>query len=190
MRTRVDRILVLFVVVILATGFPGRAATAEAADPGSRIAGIVFGADGKTPEAGARVLAYHLFTERTFESALTDSRGRYELTGLPQGYFDIAVRAGQGLYVIEQVVGVTEHGEAALSLVVGPAQAGASSSARRFAGLEEPVTGIAAVRQRADGGSFFRSKSGLALVGVGVLGLAALGGSGSGGASDSSPSEP
>ena len=41
--------------------------------------------------AGATVIAYHLSTARVFKSEPTDSKGHYEMSELPLGYFDLAV---------------------------------------------------------------------------------------------------
>ncbi|NIM64126.1 MAG: hypothetical protein GTO30_21490, partial [Acidobacteria bacterium] len=61
------------------------------------IRGKVFGTDGRTAK-NVDVLAYHLATEEVF-SATTNAKGQFVITGLPYGYFDMAVRSADGLYV-------------------------------------------------------------------------------------------
>jgi len=141
------------------------------------IAGRVLDSTGKKSVAGATVLAYHLASATIYRSSPTSDNGRYEIAGLPHGYYDIAVELPDGLYVGNQVVNVPPggHATATFSLL---ASSSFGPETRDFPGADQPATGIAQYGKK-------KKKKGVALIVTGsVLAVAllfALGG-------DSSPS--
>lgn len=187
---------VLVLLLVSCASIP--AAMAQSASSGkSTIRGQIFASDGKTPVEGAVVHAYHLSTEATFASAPTGPKGRYELTNLPYGYFDLAVETVDGLFVANQVANVPPAGRAVLSFTIADfAQApGADDDSRRsFPGVEPEPSGIANVRQKLTGREFWRSPKGIAIIGGAggavLLAIASGGnGSSSGVPSPSTPAE-
>ena len=164
----------VFLVVALCAHGPVAVVAQEppSATGEARILGRIASSDGK-PVRGATVLAYHLSSARTF-SAESDERGRFEITGLPYGYFDVAVQAPEGLFVADQVLNVPPKGKAALNMTLVPGGVGGPEP-RGFVGLDQPAAGIAEVDTKQSTGQFFRSKTGIAvLAGVGGAVLLAL----------------
>ena len=146
---------------------------ATTADGRSQLTGRVVRADG-TAMGGATVVAYHLASERVFESAPTDAKGRYSLTGLPYGYFDVAVRTGDGLFVADVVVNVPPSGKSVVALQLGLGRAG-QTEPRPFPGTDETPVGVASIARKAGGGQFWRSPKGIGiLAGVGGAALLAI----------------
>jgi hypothetical protein len=148
------------------------------------LVGSIHGPD-QVGRTGAQILAYHLSSQQLFTSAPADAKGHYELTGLPRGYFDIAVRTSEGLYVAGQVIELAFEGKAVLFLSLTAAESAASMRVRRFAGSEEPVAGVAELQRK---NPTLRGKTRAALLaGGGALALLALGGGTDSSASPSSP---
>ncbi len=146
------------VLAAVACGLTGSMAADEAAPSGtSRIEGEITSGPKKTPVAGATVLAYHLATGRIFRSQPTAENGRFEFSGLPHGYFDMAVEAPDGLYVANQVVNVPPDGRAVSNFNLRPG--GAGSEPRDFPGSDQAASGIAAFIEK----SFWRKPKGIAI---------------------------
>lgn len=159
-----------------------------APEPGkARLLGRVLDTDGK-PVRGASIVAYHLSSAQTFSSAETDSQGEFEMTGLPYGYFDVAVKSPSGLFVTDEVVNLPPAGKVAMTLTLVPGGTGATEP-RGFAGLDETAVGIAQVGSRKTGGQFLKSPTGLAVLG-GIGGALLLGLALSGGDDDEIPVSP
>lgn len=160
--------------------------------PGTSVlTGEVLSADAR-PMAGARVLAYHLSTEKLYTAEPTSNRGGYQLRDLPYGYFDLAVETPDGLFVGNQVVNLPPAGKVGVVLKVGaPAPtAGGPGQAREFPGSDQTAMGMAEVRERLAGRDFWRSPKGVAVIaGAGALSLLALAGS-AGSTKKSSPTLP
>ena len=174
---------ILALLLVSSAMFP--AAMAQSASSGqSMIRGTVTESDGKTPVEGAVVHAYHLSSEATFASDPTGPKGKYEITKLPYGYFDLAIETVDGLFVANQVANVPPAGRAVLSFSIA-AFAGATAddeeSRRRFPGVEPESSGVANVQQKLTGREFWRSPKGVAVLASGggaiLLALAAGGGS-------------
>nr|NIM00411.1 hypothetical protein [Acidobacteriota bacterium]NIM63213.1 hypothetical protein [Acidobacteriota bacterium]NIO58868.1 hypothetical protein [Acidobacteriota bacterium]NIQ29920.1 hypothetical protein [Acidobacteriota bacterium]NIQ84652.1 hypothetical protein [Acidobacteriota bacterium] len=70
--------------------------------PTAEFGGSVAAADGQ-PAGGVEVFVYHLATGELL-SATTGQDGLYEFVALPYGYYDLAVRAADGIYVGQEVV--------------------------------------------------------------------------------------
>jgi hypothetical protein len=140
----------------------------------SKIVGKVLDAKGERVR-DARVLAYHLSSERLFSSQPSGGKGEYEITGLPYGYFDLAVETPDGLFVSNRVVNVAPAGTSALIFTVVPYQPATAGSPRRHPGSDREPSGIAETRDKAKGRDFWRSPKGVAvLAGIGGAGLLAI----------------
>ena len=182
------------ILVCLALIVPGPvlvAAAEESAGAGAagtaRLLGDVTDPNGK-PAPGCTVLAYHLSSAQTFSSSPTDSGGHFELTGLPYGYFDVAVKSPDGLFVASEVVNVPPGGKVGVTMALVPGDAG-STEPRAFAGLDERAVGVAEMGKKKTGGQFLKSPTGLAILG-GVGGAALLALALSGGDDDEVPASP
>ena len=138
------------------------------------LQGKVLGPDGKTPIAGAVVYAYHLDSDEIFASGDTDGKGRYEIVGLPLGWFDLFVRTEKGVFVANHVVNIPPKGKISASFTLtdyGAESTWFSGTTRRnVPGLEETATGVASLDRTAKGKSFWAKPAGLGiLIGGGVL---------------------
>ena len=174
----------LLIAILLASTAPILADEPEPAVPNSEIRGKVLGTDGK-PAAGVEILAYHLATEETF-SATTDGKGEFKLGGLPYGYFDMAARSADGLYVSDQVANVSPSGKNIVQFRLQIFSASIQADRRAFPGAEEAPIGLAhVVDQRMVGESFWRSAKGISImagggaligatVGVGIFAVQAF----------------
>ncbi len=136
----------------------------------SRIEGKITAGSKKTPVAGATVLVYHLASGTIFQSPPTAENGRFEVTGLTHGYYDMAVEAPDGLYVATQVVNVPPDGRAVSDLNLQPTGAGLSGP-RQFPGSDQPASGIAALIEK----SFWLKPKGIAIWTGGTAAAIALG---------------
>ena len=150
--------MLVTVVAAVACVLPGSMAADEATSPEtSRIEGKITSGSKKAPVADATVLAYHLATGTIFRSQPTAENGRFEFSGLPHGYFDMAVEAPDGLYVANQVVNVPPDGRAVSNFNLRPG--GAGSESRDFPGSDQAASGIATFA----GKSFSRKPKGIAI---------------------------
>lgn len=156
----------------------------------STLSGRILAAD-DTPVIGAKVLAYHLSSERVFTSELTSSRGEYSIEGLPYGYFDIAVETADGLFVANQVVNVAPSSQSVLTLSLHSFAAGAAGAdeGRAFPGTDQEPVGVARVTEKLSRKDFWRSPKGVGILagGGGALLLLLAGGGSSSSASPSTP---
>jgi len=180
--------LAALISMVLVAQIPLAAAAEESATTAgsARILGRVLDSSGKAV-AGSTVLAYHLSSAQTFSSPETDSHGEFELTDLPYGYFDIAVKSPSGLFVASEVVNVPPAGKVSVTMTLVPGGA-TGSEPRGFAGLDEPAVGVAEMGTRKTGGQFLKSPAGLAILGgVGGALLLALA---LGGGDDEAPASP
>jgi hypothetical protein len=169
--------------VVLSAVAPARAASSGS----GRLAGTLEG-ESAGPMAGARVLLYHLATESVFSSSPTGEGGHYELTNLPEGYYDLAVETPAGLYVADRVVHLDSPGEAALGLTARPYAEG--TARREFPGADAKPVGIAAV-QESDSTGFWGKPGGISVIaGAGLAGLLVLSNSSGDDDDPASPSAP
>ena len=183
-------LLVIFVILFAALS---QVAIAEADDSSSQLVGAVFGNQGEGPAKGARVLAFHLPTERVYTSEPIDERGGFRLTELPHGYFDLAVETADGLFVAGQVVKLPPNTMAVLSMMLDRAPGGAATESLAFAGTTITPAGIVEIRHhpKVTGRSFWSRPAGIAAMsGGGLLTLLALSGDSGGGGGSASPHTP
>jgi hypothetical protein len=184
MREKRFPLVATILVAALVLG-PALALAQEPAEPGtSSIAGKLAGGDPKRPVAGATVLAYHLSTAQIYRSSVTLTDGRYEVVGLPHGYYDLAIETSDGFYVANQVVNVPPDGKAVANLELVPAE-DAGQPPREFPGSDQTPSGIAQMLKKS-------KKKGIAiLAGVGgAAAVAAAAGGSSGGGGYVSPITP
>lgn len=171
----------LLALLILGSFFIPAAVAEEKGPDSAKIVGTIFGSDGKSKISGAKVHAYHLSTEATFTSAPTGNDGKYEITGLPYGYFDLAVETPNGIFVANQVANVAPTAKAVLSFTIREYGDDDDDERRAFPGAQSDSSGVANVRQRLTGRDFWKSPKGIAVIGgsagAALLAIAAGGGS-------------
>jgi len=152
--------------------------SAGAGEPSGRIVGKVLAANRKTPVEGATVLAYHLSSEQIFRSSPTTSKARYEIPGLPYGYFDIAVETPEGLFVGEQVVNLAPAAKTDVTVALTRTEelaVSARSALRPYPGSEAQPVGLARLDQEPIKKEFWQSPKGIAVMaGVGGVILLAI----------------
>ncbi len=150
--------------------------TGKAADKGTAsIVGKVLAADGKSAARQVRVLAYHLSSERTFTSEPSNRKGEVQITGLPFGYYDLAVETPEGLFVANRVLNVAPASKSEAIFILRPYRGAAVSEARNYPGYDQLSQGEARYREKAHGRAFWRSPRGVAvLAGVGSAALLAI----------------
>ncbi|HKQ62048.1 MAG TPA: carboxypeptidase-like regulatory domain-containing protein [Candidatus Polarisedimenticolaceae bacterium] len=176
--------------LLIGAPVPAASKDADKAPAGSTIRGKVLSADG-TAVVGARLHAYHLSTEKNYDSPATDAKGEYTLGGLPYGYFDVAVETRDGLFIGKQVVNVAPASDSVLTITLTPFPAGDTEARREFPGTERPATGIAEIRQKLTGHEFWKSPKGVGiLAGAGGAALLAIAAGAGGDNNSSSLSQP
>jgi hypothetical protein len=175
----------LLTAVLVAALILGTQPLPAAETPTGTIKGSVRDSTGNQAVLNATVLAYHLSSASIYRSAPTNEKGKYEITGLQHGYYDVAVETADGLYVGNQVVNVPPDGKATASFSLIESTSFGPDT-REFPGAETPTTGIAQYAKE-------KSKKGIALIAGGsllVVLLLAAGGSSSSGGGPPSPSTP
>ena len=154
---------------------PALAGEPKPAVPNSEIRGKVLDTDGK-PAAMIEILAYHLATEELFTTT-TDRKGGFKLPNLPYGYFDLAARSVDGLYVADQVVNVSPDGKNVVEFRLQTFSASTQADRRSFPGADEIPVGIARVIDQQRVESFWRRPKGISIfAGGGALALLVFGG--------------
>jgi len=84
------------------------------------LTGRIFLADGVTPRSGVVVKVANLSTSQIFDSAQTDKSGRYAVASLPSGQYQVAVQAGEGLYVNPDRIPVIQGRKTLFSMALNP----------------------------------------------------------------------
>ena len=84
------------------------------------LTGRIFLADGVTPRSGVVVKVANLSTSQVFDSAQTDKSGRYALSTLPSGQYQVAVQAAEGLYVNPDRIPVLQGRKTLFSMALNP----------------------------------------------------------------------
>jgi len=178
-------------LALILTAMPVHLAQETAAGGSSELSGRILSSPDGAEVAGATLLAYHLSTEQLFTSDATSGGGQYSLTGMPYGYFDLAVETAEGIFVADQVVNIPPSGTSVLTLTLVRFSAGDPGSVedrRSFPGTEDDPIGVARVEEKLRGADFWSSKKGVALLaGGGGAALLLLAGGGGGPRSPSSP---
>lgn len=140
-------------IVALALGLCPQlgAAFAAGSSENASVHGAVAFTEKAAPVAGATVYAVHLDTRQVLKSAPTSANGAYEISGLPFGYYDLAVETSDGsLYLANRVISAPPGERMEISLMLGPPQPEdtewwSSAPDRRIPGLERTPDGVARV---------------------------------------------
>ncbi len=153
MRTKFERVR-RYAVILLIAGMvlgPQTTWTLAAGTAGNVVLrGKVGSAETGQPIAGARVYAVHLDTKQVFTSAITNAKGEYQITGLPFGYYDLAVETPDGLYLANRVINAPAGEKVDVSLMLGPPQPEdtewwSAEPDRRIPGLDRVPSGVARI---------------------------------------------
>ncbi len=158
----------------------------------AEIGGTVVGADGLTAVAGATVKAAHIESQKVYTSAATSPNGSYILSGLPEGWYDVAVETPKGQFVSSSLIRTSAGHRAVASIALGATAPTAEDTPPADPNApapeppkEEPPQGDPPAdpnapapppeqQSKKKGGGFFKSPGGAALLIVfGSLGLAA-----------------
>ena len=120
------RFVALLLVVTMATYSAPVAAATAAAPPASaqvaKLGGYVFASDGLSPLAGVNVKAAHLETKTVYTSSNTKPDGRYSMTGLPPGTYELAVQTPEGLFAARTPVKAAAGQRTLVSIAINPKQ--------------------------------------------------------------------
>jgi len=153
----------------------------DAKEPGQgALRGKIFQDDGKTPAAGATVRAVHLDTNEIFEGAPTTADGKYEVKGLPYGYYNLIVETAEGSYLSNRILNVPPEKKVEASFMLTDSRPEErewweAEPSRRVPGMDGPPDGVARIIEKRDTGSFWKSGGGIAvMVGGGALIVGAL----------------
>lgn len=126
--------------------------------------GKLFAVDGKTTVADAVVTAVHLDSARVFPAAPTGKDGRFQLDGLPYGYYQIAVTSAGTVFALGRPVTLEPASKLAFDLKLG--EVGSSSpdtvaigeGGMAIPGIEQRAT-ASATRVGGDKETFLKSKT-------------------------------
>ena len=129
MRLQARGAVSVFLILVLAwtaSVAPARALQGTAA--GVSLSGRLFQADGVTPLSGATVRLTDPATGKSFQSAPTDSAGRYELGNLSPATYEVEVEVPEGVYKLNRSVRLGEADQASISFTVKPETLAAGES--------------------------------------------------------------
>lgn len=84
----------------------------------AQVAGRILGPAGVTPITGATITFHHLGSGSTITSEPSTADGSYGIPSLPAGRYDIAVRTGRGLWLVDQPVVFTADEAKTLSFAL------------------------------------------------------------------------
>jgi hypothetical protein len=153
----------------------------DAREPGQgALRGKIFEEDAKTPVGAATVRAVHLDTNEVFEGAPTTADGKYEVAGLPYGYYNLIVETPAGLYLSNRILNVPPEKKVEASFMLTESRPEEkewweAEPSRRVPGMDRPPDGVARIIEKRDTGSFWKSGKGIAvMVGGGALIVGAL----------------
>lgn len=148
-RSLIGRMLLLTVVAGIALGPQGLSLAAGPAG-NVQIRGVIFSGQAQEPVEAARVYAVHLDTKQVFTSAPSTAAGEYALTGLPFGYYDMAIETTDGLYLSNRVINAPAGEKVEFSMVLGSPQPEdtewwSAEPDRRIPGLDRVPDGVARI---------------------------------------------
>jgi hypothetical protein len=165
----------MFALLLLPT-IAQQAALAQYTQPGIRgtakLSGKLVDTEGRKLR-GARVLAYHLSSAALYTSETTGGDGKYRITDMVHGYYDVAVETPDGeIYLADRVVNMPPSGSLAAILTLAPFEPATAALARKHPGSERDPSGTAELTRKPKGREFWRSPKGVAI--IGTLGGVAL----------------
>jgi len=171
---------------------PGLASVAQAQEGGGAIHGVLYQQDEKSRLMGAQVAAINVTTGQHYVSNVTGQNGVYEITGLPQGTFDIVVQSGGNIYVAENLIDLEKNQRLSLSYAVQP-----TKPANREIKNMPPPSGAAAIigdlpssPVAGRSGGFWTSKGGVTTIVLLAVGAGLVIANRGDGDKDASPSTP
>lgn len=103
------------------------------ADSATNLSGTVLHNDGVTPAKNVTVRLRDPLTGQEFSSKPSDSTGKYEIEGVPDGEYTIIVSTGGGEFLLPSRVTITEGAPSTITLIMTFA---ASEAAGKPAGGE------------------------------------------------------
>src|SRR5712691_7737814 len=113
---RAERVLALLLTSAVGTfGLPAFAGASPAL-----VSGTILRTGSGDPVKGAVLKLAHRPDSKIFESARTDAKGRYSLSGLPSGSYDLAVETDGGLYLVGAPFALQPGERRTMSLSVRP----------------------------------------------------------------------
>jgi hypothetical protein len=162
----------------------GLLAVPTAALATAAVRGQVLGPAGVTPIPDAVVNFYNLVTGMTYRSEPTTTTGDFNLTGLHEGSYDVAVETDRGLWLVERAITIQPDDERVLSFALRERAywEGADQVPPRTTPLGENIVGTAVILESEDqaGGAPVSNRRRQALiwsgVGAGVLLLVLIAG--------------
>ena len=162
-----DRTATVLASVLLVVS-PVLANTAPPPPAFAEIGGTVVGADGLTAVAGATVKAAHVESQKVYTSAATTRNGSYVLSGLPEGWYDVAVETPKGLFVASSLIRASAGQRSMASIALGATapEAQEDPPADPNAPPAEPPA-PPEQQQKKKGTSFWKSPGGAAILIVG-----------------------
>ena len=125
--------------------------------------GSVYGPDGLTKMAGAKVMAINVRTGTQYVSPPTGADGEYEIAGLPAETYDILIEILGIIFVTDHSVDLAPGETYSQSYSVQPGR----PASRAMRGLPAPKGSATAVSQKPPNAeNFWRSRGGIALISV------------------------
>ena len=165
-----------FALLLLLT-IPQQAVRAQYTQPGMRgtgkLQGKLIDTEGRKLR-GARILAYHLSSAALYTSEPTGGDGKYRVTEMVHGYYDVAVETSDGeIYLADRVVNMPPSGSLAVILTLAAFEPTTAPLARKHPGSEQDPSGMAELERKPKGREFWRSPKGVAIIG-GLAGVALI----------------
>jgi hypothetical protein len=144
----------------------------------AEIGGTVVGADGLTTISGATVKAANVESQKVYTSAVTTRNGSYVLSGLPDGWYDVAVETPNGLFISGTLVRASSGQRTMASIALGAKSQGETptppAADPNAPPPEQPPADPNAAQQpppeqqqKKKGASFWKSPGGAAILIVG-----------------------
>ena len=167
--------VVLLIFALVLSWSPGVVrAQADASGQGpstASIQGRVFGADRVTPVSGAVVRVVKGDGVQVYSSLPTDEKGNYSISGISPGNYEIVVEVGDGVFLVEKPMALTEAKSYGLSLANVPSD----NVEKRVPAIDKPVKGYAwTLEGKNPKGAFWKSPGGIAIIAGGALALLLL----------------
>lgn len=172
--------LLLALLLILPASVPSALGQGTTEPGRGSLSGKIFQEDQKSPAGGVTVRAVHLDTNEIFEGAPTTPDGKYEVKGLPYGYYNLIVETAEGLYLSNRILNVPPEKKVEASFLLTESRPEEkewweAEPSRRVPGMDRPPDGVARIIEKRDTGSFWKSGTGIAvMIGGGALIVGAL----------------
>ena len=116
----VHRASAVMLAAVMMVG-PALAASTDAAET-AEIRGMVLSGDGLTAVMGVVVKVAHMSSRQVYSSAATAADGSYVLSGLPTGWYDLAVETADATFVSDSLVRTTAGKQTKVSVALKAAE--------------------------------------------------------------------